>query len=74
VRVQGGALTVRITRPAGAGVSVQASGGAVQLRADGNRQEGVGPRSWRSAGFDGASDRYEVTVSGGALNVEVTER
>ena len=74
VRVEGGALTVSITRPAGVAVSVQASGGAVQLRADGARQDGLGTRSWKSAGFDAAADRYDVTVSGGALNVEVSGR
>lgn len=74
VRVEGGALTVNITRPAGAAVKVQASGGAVQLRADGLHQDGIGSRDWRSAGFDSAADRYEVTVSGGALRVNISSR
>ncbi len=74
IRVEGGALTVSIARPAGAAVQVQASGGAVQLRGDGERQEGLGTRSWKSNGFDAATDRYEVTVSGGALNVDVSAR
>jgi Domain of unknown function (DUF5668) len=74
VRIEGGALTITVTRPAGAAVQVQASGGAVQLRADGSRQDGLGTRSWRSGGFDAAKDRYDVTVSGGALNVEISTR
>ena len=74
VRIEGGALTVNISRPAGVAVSVNASGGAVQLRADGSRQDGLGSRTWRSAGYDAASDRYDVTVSGGALNVDVSGR
>jgi cell wall-active antibiotic response 4TMS protein YvqF len=74
IRVEGGALTVSIARPAGAAVQVQASGGAVQLHGDGERQEGLGTRSWKSNGFDAATDRYEVTVSGGALNVDVSAR
>ena len=74
LRVEGGALTVHISRPAGAAAQVQASGGAVQLRADGMRQDGLGTRTWKSDGFDVAKDRYDVTVSGGALNVEVSTR
>lgn len=74
VRIEGGALTVNITRPAGTPVQVQASGGAVQLRGDGSRQDGLGTRSWKSEGFDAAKDRYDVTVSGGALNVDVSSR
>jgi len=63
---------VNISRPSGIPVAVHASGGAVQLRADGSRQDGLGTRTWKSVGFDGASDRYDVTVSGGALNVDVS--
>ena len=74
VRVDGGALTVNIIRPAGAAIRVQSSGGALQLRADGTHQDGIGSREWRSTGFDSATDRYEVAVSGGALNVNVTQR
>jgi cell wall-active antibiotic response 4TMS protein YvqF len=74
LRVEGGALTVSIARPAGTAVQVHASGGAVQLRGDGERQEGLGTRTWKSNGFDAATDRYEVTVSGGALNVDVSAR
>jgi hypothetical protein len=74
VRVDGGALRVDITRPAGAAIKVSSTGGTLQLRADGTQQDGFGSREWRSAGFDSASDRYEVTVAGGALNVNVGER
>lgn len=74
IRIEGGALTVDVVRPAGAPVQVDVSGGAVQLRGDGSRQEGVGSRSWRSAGFDGSPDRYDVVVSGGAITVNVSSR
>ncbi len=73
LRIQGGALTIDVLRPAGAGVKVDASGAAVQLRGDGSRQDGVGSRSWSSAGADGA-DRYELAVSGGAVTVNVSSR
>jgi hypothetical protein len=74
VRIEGGGLRVDITRPAGAAMRVQASGGAVRLTADGTRQDGIGNREWRSQGFDSAADRYEVTVAGGAATVTVEER
>jgi hypothetical protein len=74
VRIDGGALRVDLIRPAGAAIKVQSTGGALQLRADGSHQDGFGNREWRSTGFDSAADRYEVTVSGGALNVNVSAR
>lgn len=74
VVIEGGALTVRITRPAGTPVQVQASGGAVRLHGDGDHRDGLGTQTWKSAGFDAAKDRYDVTVSGGALSVDVSTR
>ncbi len=74
VRVEGGALSVDVTRPAGAAIKIHASGGGLSVRADGSNQDGVGSREWRSSGFDSATDRYELTVSGGALNITVSER
>src|SRR6266550_3499884 len=74
VRIEGGALTVNLARPAGAAVKVAASGGAVQLRGDGSHQDGIGSRDWRSTGYDAATDRYDVTVSGGALRVNISSR
>src|SRR2546430_177886 len=47
IRVEGGALTVNITRPAGAAVKVEASGGAVPLRAAGLHPHGTGSRDRR---------------------------
>jgi hypothetical protein len=74
IRIEGGALTVKIVRPAGSAIRVQASGGAVQIRADGSRLDGIGTRDWRSNEFDAAVDGYDVTVQGGALNVNVSTR
>ena len=74
VRIDGGALRVDLIRPSGAAIKVQSTGGALQLRADGAHQDGFGNREWRSTGFDGAADRYEVSVAGGALNVNVSTR
>ena len=73
IRIQGGGLTVDVVRPAGAAVKVDASGAAVNLSADGTRQDGVGSRSWASSGSD-SSDRYELSVSGAAVTVNVGTR
>jgi len=74
IKVQGAALTVDLTRPAGAAVKVQASGAAMHISADGSRQDTIGNLEWRSTGFDGASDRYEVSISGAAVNINVRQR
>jgi len=74
VKIEGGALTVRMTRPAGAAIQVQASGAGVQLQVDGSHSDGVGTRNWKSAGFDAAADRYDVSIAGAALSVDVSGR
>lgn len=71
IRVDGGALTVDVTRPAASAVRVLVAAGAVHLKADGVRQDGIGSREWRSTGYDTATDRYEVNVAGGAADVTV---
>ena len=72
IRIEGGALTVNIVRPTGAAIRVVASGGAVQIRADGVRLDGIGTRDWHSQEFDAAVNGYDVTVQGGALSVNVS--
>jgi hypothetical protein len=71
INISGGAMSVSIARPAGTAVKVDARGGAVHLHADDTREDAVGSREWRSAGFDSARDRYEVSISGGALQINV---
>lgn len=74
IRVEGGALTIDLALPAGVPIKVQASGAAIHLNTEGARQDGLGSREWRSSGFDAATDRYDVQVSGGAATVNVTRR
>jgi len=69
VDVNGGALNVRIHRPDGVATSVQVSGGAVNLNADGHSFHAIGSAGYTSNDFEGASDRYRITVNGGACNV-----
>lgn len=69
VEVNGGALTVRVHRPSGTAASVDVSGGAITLDADGNRNHAAGDLRYQSSGFAGASDAYRIKVSGGACTV-----
>ncbi len=71
VSLNGGALTVNIHRPKGTAASVEVSGGAVSLDADGKRQRGIGNQSWHSDGFDNAANRYQIEINGGACTVTI---
>lgn len=71
ISLNGGALTVKIHRPQHTAISVEVSGGAVNLEADGQRQRGVGHQSWQSDGFDGAVNRFSIEINGGACTVTV---
>ena len=69
VEINGGALTVHVRRPAGVEASIQVSGGAVSLTADGRSFHAVGSAGFTSDGYRDATDRYLVTVNGGACTV-----
>jgi Domain of unknown function (DUF5668) len=74
VHVEGGSVHLDVSRPTDAAMSVTATGAAVHLTADGVTQYGMGSREWRSTASDGASDRFELVVAGGAANVTVRRR
>jgi hypothetical protein len=69
VEIDGGALTVRIHRPQGVAASVDVSGGAVSLNADGERMHGGGHQSYKSPGWLQAAGGYKVEINGGACTV-----
>lgn len=69
VVVNGGALTVHVHRPSGVPVSIQVSGGAVTLTADGHSYHAIGSAGYDSNDFEGATDRYRIAVNGGACTV-----
>jgi Domain of unknown function (DUF5668) len=64
--INGGALTVHIHRPAGAGATVTVSGGAISLDFDGHQQHAIG--SVHAESITGP-DMYRVEVNGGACTV-----
>lgn len=73
IRIEGGSVRVRLRRPSGTAVRVNASGGSVRVTADGVRQRGFGSVAWQTPGADAASDRYEVRFSGGSVVVDVEQ-
>ncbi len=73
IRVEGGAVDVRLRRPSGAAARLHAAGGSIRVTADGVRQSGFGSLAWQSTGFDSSSDRYEARFSGGSVRAEVEQ-
>ena len=71
ISANGGALTVRVHRLSGTEVSVQVSGGAVNLTADGHHAGAIGSARWQSDGYANAKDAYAIEVNGGACAVTV---
>ena len=69
ININGAALTVHLHRPGTTDASVHLSGPAVSLVADGQQYHGFGDLSWQSRGYGGASDAYQVEVSGAACTV-----
>ena len=67
--INGGAATVSLHRPTGAEASIQVSGGAVSMTADGRQLGGIGSRSWQTAGYDGATNAYTIELNGGAARL-----
>jgi hypothetical protein len=70
VRVLGGASNVAIHRPEGVVAQLRVGGGSTNL-AFGARRFGAvgGEMSLQSPDYEGASDRYDITITGGASNV-----
>jgi len=69
ITINGGALTVRLHRPAGAAANVQVSGGAVSLNFDGRQSRAIGNVGDSTQTPKTALDLYRVEVSGGACTV-----
>ena len=68
ITINGGALTVHVHRPAGAGASVTVSGGAISLDFDGHQQHAIG--NLEQSDLTGP-DMYKIEVNGGACTVTV---
>ncbi len=74
VRLSGGASKVSIGRPAGVEAKLTVKGGISKLIFDLQSFDAVGGRvRLQSPGYDGASNRYEIEVSGGASGISIHE-
>jgi len=72
IKLAGGASKVSIRRPAGVESRVSVKGGAAKLTFDQESFDAVGGKvRLQSPGYDGASDRYEIEVSGGASEITI---
>ncbi len=72
VRLSGGASKVSIRRPAGAEARLNVKGGAATLTFDEQSFDAVGGTvRLQSPGYDGASDRYDIELSGGASEISI---
>jgi DNA-binding MarR family transcriptional regulator len=75
IRVVGGVKTIRFERPRAVPVRVSVVGGSAEVTLDGDRVAKSGGHSAiASAGFDRATDRYDLTIVGGTKTVEVIGR
>ena len=72
IRVLGGASNVAIHRPEGVAAQVRIAGGSTNLAFDEQRFGAVGGEvSLHSPNYEGARDRYDITITGGASNVAI---
>ena len=72
IRLSGGVSKVSIRRPAGAEARLSVKGGAATLTFDEQSFDALGGKvRLQSPGYDEASDRYEIEVSGGASALTV---
>jgi len=72
VVILGGASNVAIRRPEGVAARLRVGGGATHLRFDDRRIGAAGSElDLRDRAYDGAANRYDVAVTGGANNVSI---
>lgn len=72
IRVGGGASNVTIRRPAGVAARVRVGSGASNLTLDEQHLGAVGGETrLESSDYEGASDRYDIEVLGGANNLTI---
>lgn len=70
VHLSGGALDVRLHRPAGSAMRITINGGASTIYGDGRQVASLsGDATWETPDWGSSPDRYTVTVDGGANTV-----
>jgi class 3 adenylate cyclase len=72
IQLSRGAAEVTFDRPSGVAARVRITGGASRLALDDQHFKAVGGEvNWQSSDWDRASDRYDLTVLGGARTLTV---
>jgi hypothetical protein len=75
VRVLGGVSNVAIHRPEGVAARVRLGSGSTNLAFDDQRFGAIGGEvNLQSPDYEGASDRYDITVTGGTSNLTIDAR
>jgi hypothetical protein len=75
VVILGGASNVAIHRPEGVAARLRVDGGATNLRFDDRHIGAAGGEQYlRSGDYEGAAERYDIAVTGGANNLSIDEQ
>jgi len=74
IKVSSGVVHIAFRRPPGTAVIADVSGAAVQIHLDGFRpRTGGGPVHWETSDGSATADRYELTISSGAVRVSMDQ-
>jgi hypothetical protein len=69
--IKGGAATIDVEVPQGVAAAIQYEGGLSTLDVDQNRFPATGPRAYRSADYDTASNRVDLNIQAGVATVSI---
>jgi AcrR family transcriptional regulator len=72
--VSGGVVGVTLHRPPGVAVVANVSAGAIGINLDAFSATVTSDLQWESPGASASSDRYELRISGGAVQVSLDEK
>jgi TetR/AcrR family tetracycline transcriptional repressor len=72
--VSGGVVGVSLHRPAGVAVKADISAGAVGIKLDAFSAAVTSDLQWESPGASASADRYELRISGGAVQVSLDDK
>jgi hypothetical protein len=72
--VSGGVVGVTLHRPAGVAVKADISAGAVGIKLDAFSAAVTSDLQWESPGASASTDRYELRISGGAVQVSLDDK
>ena len=71
--VSGGVVGVALHRPPGVAVKAGIAAGAIGIKLDAFSSAVTSDLQWESSGASGSADRYELRISGGAVQVSLDE-